>query len=76
MKNKGQYDHQTDIVSPSQRGHTVPRGRSKRNHLFDEDFFAYYEDVDLGLRLQLNGWKAAYVPEARVHHAIGMTSSK
>ena len=22
-------------------------------------------DVDLGLRLQLNGWKAAYVPEAR-----------
>ena len=32
--------------------------------LFDEDFFAYYEDVDLSFRAQLAGWKVRYVPEA------------
>lgn len=44
--------------------------------LFDEDFFAYYEDVDLSFRAQLAGWKVAYVPEAVVYHQIGATSSK
>lgn len=35
---------------------------------FDEDFFSYFEDVDLGFRLQLRGYKSMYVPEAVVHH--------
>jgi GT2 family glycosyltransferase len=44
--------------------------------LFDEDFFAYYEDVDLSFRARLAGWKVAYVPSARAFHAIGGTSSR
>ncbi|MFU8787385.1 MAG: glycosyltransferase family 2 protein [Methylobacter sp.] len=36
---------------------------------FDEDFFCYVEDVDLGFRLQLNNYPARYVPEATVYHA-------
>lgn len=35
---------------------------------FDEDFFCYHEDVDLGFRLRLAGHKAVYVPDAVVHH--------
>lgn len=35
---------------------------------FDEDFFCYAEDVDLGFRLRLNGYRAWYVPEAVVLH--------
>lgn len=35
---------------------------------FDEDFFCYLEDVDLGFRLRLAGHKAMYVPDAVVHH--------
>jgi GT2 family glycosyltransferase len=35
---------------------------------FDEDFFCYAEDVDLGFRLRLRGYIAWYVPEAVVHH--------
>jgi len=35
---------------------------------FDEDFFCYLEDVDLGFRLRLAGYEAAYVPDAVVHH--------
>ena len=36
--------------------------------LFDEDFFAYAEDTDLGWRARLAGWKTYYVPEAVVYH--------
>src|SRR5262249_6568072 len=44
--------------------------------LFDDDFFAYYEDVDLSFRAQLAGWKVGYVPKAEVYHEIGATSGK
>lgn len=44
--------------------------------LFDEDFFAYYEDVDISFRAQLAGWRVRYVPEAVAYHQIGATSSK
>jgi len=48
----------------------------KQIGLFDEDFFAYYEDVDLSFRAQLAGWKVAFVPDAVVYHQISATSSK
>jgi len=35
---------------------------------FDEDFFSYFEDVDLGFRLQLRGYRCLYVPDAVVYH--------
>lgn len=44
--------------------------------LFDEDYFAYFEDVDLSFRTQLAGWRVRYVPDAIVYHQIGATSSK
>lgn len=44
--------------------------------LFDQDYFAYYEDVDLSFRAQLAGWKVAYVSNAVVYHKIGATSVK
>ncbi len=35
---------------------------------FDEDFFCYVEDVDLGFRLRLAGYHCRYIPAAVVHH--------
>ncbi len=35
---------------------------------FDDDFFLYCEDTDLGLRARWAGWKCLYVPEAEVEH--------
>ena len=35
---------------------------------FDEDFFAYMEDIDLDLRLRLAGYPCLYLPEAVVRH--------
>jgi GT2 family glycosyltransferase len=42
---------------------------------FDERFFAYYEDVDLGFRAQAAGLEAWYVPSARARHVGGATSA-
>ena len=42
--------------------------------LFDEDFFAYHEDVDLAWRAQLYGWKCIYVPTAIVYHHFSATA--
>lgn len=41
---------------------------------FDEDYFCYVEDVDLGFRLRLAGYTCLYVPDAIVHH-VGSASS-
>ena len=41
---------------------------------FDEGFFAYYEDVDLGWRLWVLGERVLFVPESRVYHHHSATS--
>jgi N-acetylglucosaminyl-diphospho-decaprenol L-rhamnosyltransferase len=40
---------------------------------FDESFFAYWEDVDLALRLRAAGWQCRLVPDARAVHRHGAT---
>lgn len=37
--------------------------------LFDEDFFAYHEDIDWSLRARAAGWTLVFEPFARVYHA-------
>jgi len=44
--------------------------------IFDDDFFAYYEDVDISFRAQLAGWKVLYTSSAVAYHKRGVTSNK
>jgi N-acetylglucosaminyl-diphospho-decaprenol L-rhamnosyltransferase len=41
---------------------------------FDERYFLYWEDADLGRRLRAQGSSVRYVPEAKVLHALGHSS--
>lgn len=41
---------------------------------FDEDFFSFYEDVDLGFRLNLYGYQCIFLPDTRVRH-VGSSST-
>lgn len=44
--------------------------------LFDDDYFAYLEDVDIALRAQSAGYKCYYVPTAIIYHlGCGTTGS-
>jgi N-acetylglucosaminyl-diphospho-decaprenol L-rhamnosyltransferase len=42
---------------------------------FDESYFMYFEDVDLGKRLQESGWQNIYVPSATVVHTGAHSTS-
>jgi GT2 family glycosyltransferase len=44
--------------------------------IFDQSFFMYFEDVDLGWRCRLAGYTARYVPSAVVYHAFRGSSSR
>ena len=44
--------------------------------MFDEDFFMYYEDVDLSFRAQLAGWQVRFTPKAIAYHKVGASSKK
>lgn len=43
---------------------------------FDEDFFAYLEDVDLAWRARWRGWGAVFAPKAKVYHAHSATGGE
>lgn len=44
--------------------------------LFDERFFAYYEDADISFRAQLADYKVTYNADAIAYHKQGATSKK
>ncbi len=74
--NTGQYN-QVEFVFAATGGASLYRAGLFRDiGLFDEAFFAYYEDVDLSFRAQLAGWQIVYEPGAVAYHQIGATSSK
>ncbi len=58
----------------------VPTARFRELGGFDEGYFMYFEDVDLGDRLRTAGWHNVYVPQASVMHvgahSTGPSSSR
>lgn len=70
------YDNQTEVFAASGGASLYRIKMLNEIGIFDEDFFAYYEDVDISFRAQLAGWKIHYVPKAIAYHQIGATSSK
>jgi len=73
-KDLGQYDGADEVLAPNGCAAMYRRAMLEDVGLFDEAYFAYLEDLDLGLRGQLRGWRCRYVPEAVVYHKKSMTS--
>ena len=70
------YDEYTEIFAASGGASLYRVKMLEEIGLLDEDFFAYYEDVDLSFRAQLAGWRVRYVPKSVVYHQISATSSQ
>ncbi|HRV76036.1 MAG TPA: glycosyltransferase family 2 protein, partial [Candidatus Saccharimonadales bacterium] len=75
-KDNGQYNKECQVFGGSGGASMYRVSMLKEVGLFDEDFFAYYEDADLSFRANLAGWKVIYTPKAIVEHEIGASSSK
>lgn len=68
------YAAVVDIISPCGAASVYRRSMLDEVGLLDEDFFCYMEDVDLGLRAQLYGYRCLTAPRALIYH-IGSASS-
>jgi len=76
IKDTGQYNKQEFVFSAT-GGASLYRCSMLQNiGLFDDYFFAYYEDVDLSFRAQLAGWRVVYQPKSVCYHATSSTSSR
>lgn len=71
---KGQYDTFRYVLFPCAAAALIKRSLLDEIGLFDELFFMYHDDVDLGYRIWLGGHKIVYVPTAIVYHKYGATS--
>jgi len=59
---------QEETLFPSGSAALYRRAMLDQIGVFDESFFLYCEDTDLGLRARWAGWKCLYVTEAVVEH--------
>ena len=69
-------DHlqEREIFAPCAAAALYRRSALVQAEGFDESYFCYHEDVDLGFRLRLLGHTARYVPRAVVHHVGSATT--
>jgi GT2 family glycosyltransferase len=61
-------DREFEVFSPCAAAALYKRSVLEEIGGFDEDFFCYCEDVDLGFALRLAGHRCLYVPQSVVHH--------
>jgi len=65
---RGQYEEIEEIFFPPGCGGMYRKVVFEEIGLFDEDFFAYADDAEIGIRARLAGWKCVYVPKAVLYH--------
>jgi len=70
----GQYDEEVEIFAPTAGAALYRASALAAVGPFDESFFAYFEDVDWGLRAQLAGYRSWYVPSAVAYHMGSATT--
>jgi len=75
-EDRGQFEGIREVLFPSACAALYRREMLQEIGSFDEDFFSYCEDTDLGLRGRLAGWKAVFAPGATVRHLYSRTSGR
>ena len=73
-RDQGQYDEERDVFGACAGAALYSKKFFDTVGLFDEDFFAYLEDVDLNMRAVRAGLKCRYLASAVVYHIGSATS--
>ena len=74
-KDRGAYPTE-EIFFPQGCGAMYRKSLFDGIGLFDEDFFAYADDSDIGIRARLAGWKCLFVPDAVIYHKSSGTAGQ
>lgn len=72
----GQYNQKEYLLASTSSCCLYRRSVLEKIGLFDEKFFYPLEDVDLGWRMNLYGYKILYCPQAIVFHKYGSTMGR
>jgi GT2 family glycosyltransferase/glycosyltransferase involved in cell wall biosynthesis len=72
----GEFDVPRDVLFATGSAMFVRAGVFRELGGFDERFFMFYEDVDLGWRLNLRGWRVRYEPRSLTFHRHHASMSK
>jgi GT2 family glycosyltransferase/glycosyltransferase involved in cell wall biosynthesis len=64
----GSHDTPRDVLFGTGSALVARTGVFRELGGFDERFFMFYEDVDLGWRMNLRGWRVRYVPTSLTYH--------
>jgi GT2 family glycosyltransferase len=70
---RGQFDRAEEVLWPDGCAAMYKRAMLEDVGDFDEEFFAYADDAELGLRGRIAGWQCFYTPAAVVRHHRGAT---
>ena len=70
----GKYDEKREIFSSCGGAALYRRSVLDEIGMFDDNFFAYLEDIDLSYRAQINGYKNFFSPRSIVYHKGSGTS--
>jgi GT2 family glycosyltransferase len=70
---RGQFDRVEEVLWPDGCAAMYRRAMLEDVGGFDEEFFAYADDAELGLRGRIAGWRCFYAPGAVVRHHRGAT---
>ena len=70
---RGQFSRTEEVLWPDGCAAMYRREMLEDVGGFDEDFFAYADDAELGLRARWAGWRCLYTPDAVVRHHRGAT---
>jgi GT2 family glycosyltransferase len=73
---RGQFERREEVLFPDAAAALYRREMLDTIGLFDENFFAYGDDADLGMRARLAGWNCIYVPTAIVYHVHSATAGE
>lgn len=74
--NGGEASVPDEVFGPCAGAALYRRAMLEEIGLFDENFFAYMEDLDLAWRGRRAGWRCLYVPKARVLHRHSATGKE
>ncbi len=73
---RGQFNREEEALWPDGCAAMYRAEMLRQIGGFDEDFFAYGDDAELGLRARIAGWTCIYAPDAVVRHHRGATMGK
>lgn len=68
------YNEEREIFSACAGASLYRRNVFDEIGCFDENFFAYMEDVDMSYRARIHGYKCMYCPDAQVYHIGSATT--